>query len=77
MSATTLPEITDEIVEQLREVRETGLANMLARHDVQYVANDLELHALVVFCYEVGELAITQRGKVWVAALERMNWSRA
>lgn len=45
-------EITDEIVEQIMAVRDTGKTNMFDIQAVMYYANELDLFALVNFLSE-------------------------
>ena len=42
-----MDKITEEIVEQIAEIRTTGRTNMFARGDVQIIANQLEFYELV------------------------------
>ena len=45
-------EITDEIVEQIKAVRDTGKTNMFDIQAVMYYANKMDLFALVNFLSE-------------------------
>jgi hypothetical protein len=44
--------ISDKIIEQILEVRNTGRTNMFDCNTVQWIANELELYDLVVFIEE-------------------------
>lgn len=44
--------ITDELKQQILQVRDTGKTNMLDAAEVQRIANDLELFELVCFLEE-------------------------
>jgi hypothetical protein len=70
---TTATEFDSEVIEQLSQVRSSGMANMLSLNDVQIAANALECYALVVFAEDVKELPQSERGKTWMAALQSMR----
>lgn len=44
-----------DILDALAEVRESGIANMMSRREVQYAANKLNLYGLVVFIQDTLE----------------------
>lgn len=65
-------EVTDEIINQLRKVRDDGGANMMDIRSVQIVANKLNLYALVVWAQDVQGLPRSQMAKVWTDTLVRI-----
>ena len=44
--------ITDKIVEQILDIRDSGITNMLDTNVVQLAANDLGYYELVIFIEE-------------------------
>ena len=70
-------QITDEVLEQLEEVRQTGLTNMMDLKGVLQVAEAMDLTALVAFATAVDGMSRWQRGSRWMTALEHMGGTRA
>lgn len=64
--------VTDDVLEQLAEVRETGLTNMMNREGVKTIADSLGFTQLMNFCDFVGGLPKMDRSGVWMNALTRM-----
>lgn len=65
-------EVTDEIINQLRKVRENGGANMMDIRSVQIVANKLRLYALVTWAQDVQGLPRSQMAKLWTDTLVKI-----
>lgn len=65
-------ELTTDIVEELRKVRESGRANMLDIRSVQLVARDLDLHCLVVWAQNLQGLPRSSMTATWMDALEKL-----
>jgi hypothetical protein len=65
------PEITPEIVDQLRTVRDSGASNMMDVSGVQRSANARALYALTIYCEDILRLpGQSKRAKAWMLTLE-------
>lgn len=62
-----------EILDQLETVRSDGRANMMSIHEVQSVANDLELYDLVVYCQDVIQMRQSERARTWMTMLRELE----
>jgi hypothetical protein len=69
-------EATDAVIEQLALVRASGLVNMMDRRSVREAAEWAGHDALVAFCADLDSLRVTDRGTIWMAALDAMVVSR-
>jgi len=68
---TDTPVPTDDALDQLAWVRDSGLVNMMDVHGVEYLAQESAYYDLALFCAEVQALRVG-RGTVWMGALNAM-----
>lgn len=67
------PEVTEELLADLNEIRATGAVNMMSMRDVKEVAMLMSLDAADIYFTDLSMLSRNDQAKAWVATLNALG----